>query len=338
MPDEYRIGRLNGGFVVTWWEGDGADRKRRRYRLDALSRKEAEGEALDVIRRETARRATLDVRTLWGLYRQEKEGRRVAAAMKSEEAVILPFFGALQPHQIGVDTCRAYVKAQRKAKRADGTIWTEMGHLRTVLVWAVKRKLVSFAPEIERPAKPAPKDRWLTDKEIAALLAVDTAPHIRLSILVMLATACRVGALLELTWNRVDMERRQIDLRVDAEGPRKGRAVVPINDGLMAALATARAAALSDFVIEWAGKPVKRIKTGFYKAVADAGLAGVSPHVLRHTAGVHMAAAGVPMSRISQYMGHSNTSVTERVYARFAPDHLRDAANVLDFASRARAV
>src|SRR5690606_19159320 len=39
MPDEYRIGRLNGGFVVTWWEGEGTGRKRRRYRLGALSRK-----------------------------------------------------------------------------------------------------------------------------------------------------------------------------------------------------------------------------------------------------------------------------------------------------------
>jgi len=37
------------------------------------------------------------------------------------------------------------------------------------------------------------------------------------------------------------------------------------------------------------------------------------------------------MSRISQYLGHSNTTVTERVYTRFAPDHLREEAGILDF-------
>jgi integrase len=44
-----------------------------------------------------------------------------------------------------------------------------------------------------------------------------------------------------------------------------------------------------------------------------------------------MAAAGVPMARISQFMGHSNTATTERVYARLAPDHMSDAADALDF-------
>jgi len=66
-------------------------------------------------------------------------------------------------------------------------------------------------------------------------------------------------------------------------------------------------------------------------AVDSAGLKKVSPHTLRHTAAVHMAAAGVPMAKISQYLGHSSTAMTERVYARFAPDHLTEAAAVLDF-------
>lgn len=334
MPDEFRIGRLAGGFVVTWWE----DGKRRRFRLEALSRKAAESEAIAVIRRETVKAETANVETLWKLYRQEKDGRRAAAAMASEWKVIGPHFGHLTHDQINTETCRAYVRAQRKAARKDGTIWTEMGRLRTVLEWARKGQLIPFAPMIERPAKPAPKDRWLTDGEIEKLLAVDTAPHIRLAILLMLATAARVTAALELTWDRVDFDGGRIDLRVTADGPRKGRAVVPMNEGLRAALSQAEAMKLSDNVIEWAGQPVKSIKTGFRKAVKDAGLKGVTPHVLRHTAGVHMAAAGVSMSRISQYMGHTSTTVTERVYARFAPEHLKDAADALDFTTRLRVV
>ncbi len=37
-----------------------------------------------------------------------------------------------------------------------------------------------------------------------------------------------------------------------------------------------------------------------------------------------------PMSEISQYLGHTNTNITERVYARYPPDHLRDCADVFD--------
>lgn len=75
--------------------------------------------------------------------------------------------------------------------------------------------------------------------EDARLIAADCEPHIRLAILLMLTTAARVGAVLDLTWDRVDMERGQINLRVDQEGPRKGRAVVPINGTLRAALTAA---------------------------------------------------------------------------------------------------
>lgn len=57
----------------------------------------------------------------------------------------------------------------------------------------------------------------------------------------------------------------------------------------------------------------------------------VGCHTLRHTAAVHMAAGGIALHKISQYLGHSNTAVTERVYSRFAPDHMKDAAEILDF-------
>jgi len=171
---------------------------------------------------------------------------------------------------------------------------------------------------------------------------------VRLAILTMLSTAARVTAVLELTWDRVDFDGGKINLRTTELGPRKGRAVVPMNDGLRAALTVAKGIAQTDHVIEWAGQQVASITTGFRNAAIRAGFvealpsgwrrATISPHTLRHTAAVHMAAAGRPMSKISQYLGHSNTSVTERVYARYAPDHLREEAEVLDFTKHAKAV
>lgn len=331
MPGDYRIGRLNGRYVVSWW----VDGKRRRYRLDARDAKSAEREALDVIKREAVAPVGATVADIWEAYRAEKEGRRVAVAMKHEWKAIGPHFGHLRPDQIKTSTCRAYTAARRKTVVRgkatcvhDGTIWTELGHLRTALVWALGAEK---APKIERPHKPAARERYLTHAEIGKLLDAPAPLHIKTAIHVMLATGARVGAVLELTWDRVSFDDGYVNLRTADSVTRKGRANVPMNPTLRAALQTACDAALTDYVIEWAGKPVANIKTGFYACVKAAELEGVSPHVLRHTAGVHMAAAGRPMSRIAQYLGHSNTTVTERVYARFAPEHLKEEAAALDF-------
>lgn len=329
MPD-ITIGRLRGGLCAIW--RDPATGKRRRHQLEARTRAEAEPEALRLYRRLNPPRAAQTVAELWDAYREERAGRRIATDMGYSGKAVLPHFGAYEPLQITVQLCRDYTAARRAKGIRDGSIWTELGHLRSVLNWAAKHGRIPRAPHIERPPKPAPKDRWLTHQEIEKLLDAASAPHIRLAMLLMLSTAGRVGSILELTWDRVDLERAQIDLRIDPDGPRKGRAVVPINAGLRAALVEAREAALTDHVVEWAGGPVKSIRKGIVEAAKRAGVAGVSPHVFRHTAAVHMAAAGVPMSKISQYLGHSNVAITERVYARYAPDHLRDAADVLDFA------
>ena len=322
-----RIGKLNGKYVVTWTEDDG---KRRRYRLKAKTQQSAEAEGRDVFRRETARPSGHLITDLWGMYREEKDGRPIAETLGHTGKALLPFFGEMRPDQVTVNDCRKYSRDRIAAGRSVGTVWTELGHLRLVCRWAEKSSLIDRSPNIELPQKPAPKDRYLTDAEIAKLIAADAEPHIRVAILLMLTTAGRVGAILELTWDRVDFDRNQINLRVDASGPRKGRAVVPMNSTLRASLSVAADAALTADVVEWAGGPVKSIRKGFASTVSNAGLKDVTPHTLRHTAAVRMAARGVPMHMISQYLGHSNTSITERVYARFAPDHMSAAAEALE--------
>ena len=67
--------------------------------------------------------------------------------------------------------------------------------------------------------KPAPKDRGAAKDEARRLIASSNALHVRLAICLMLATAGHVGAILGLTWDRVDTERAGIDLRADATGP-----------------------------------------------------------------------------------------------------------------------
>jgi integrase len=170
----------------------------------------------------------------------------------------------------------------------------------------------------------------LTREEYRALRDAASEPHIRLFIILAYSTAGRASAVLELTWDRVDFRRGLAQLATMDDHGNKGRALVPMTDSLRTALEKAKEAALSDYVIEYAGRRVRSVRKGFQTACAKAGLADVSPHVLRHTAAVHMAEAGVPMSEIGQYLGHTSERVTFRVYARYSPDHLRRAASHLE--------
>jgi site-specific recombinase XerD len=44
-----------------------------------------------------------------------------------------------------------------------------------------------------------------------------------------------------------------------------------------------------------------------------------------------MVSNGVTLEKVAQYLAHSNVAITCQTYARFAPDHLQDAAEILDF-------
>jgi len=204
-----------------------------------------------------------------------------------------------------------------------------------VLKWAEKHKLIDAAPAIERPGKPKPRDKYLTRDQVAALQDAAQMPHVRLFVAVAYATAGRAGAVLGLTWDRCDFKRGKINLEDETIlTPHKGRAVVPMTNTVRMELDRARRAAFSEYVIEWAGRRVASVKKGVAAAAKNAGLPRVSPHMLRHSAAVHMAEAGVPFEEIASYLGHTDVRLTRRIYARFSPDALRNAAAALELPVR----
>lgn len=327
----YRLGNLGAVPVVTWDEQG----KRRRFRLgSALTQEQAEAELQAFVKRREVYQARSGhkVQDLHDAYCADRrlDGKSIANQEQHWKA-LAPVFGHLSPSDIDKRICKDYARRRMAAGRKVGTIWTELTDLRTILNWAAKNDLITKAPNITIPPKPAPRDKRLTKEEARTLLDACGPAHLRLFVVLNLATAARAGALLGLRWDRIDLERGLINLHdPEIEETTKRRAIVPINSTAKAALAAAKPMALSDWVIEWNGAPLKSIKKALKSAGKDAGLEWVSPHVLRHTAATWMAEAGVPMSEISQYLGHSSTSVTEKVYARYSPDYLRTAAAALE--------
>jgi len=237
-----------------------------------------------------------------------------------------PFFGHLRHDQITRNHCRAFMAYRLKVVKA-GTVAREL----SVLKAAVRYCHPNSPAQFEVPPAGRPRDRRLTRDEFKRLLDACDIPHVKLFIVLTLSTGARRSAILELTWDRVDMAQRRVDLRRDAEYG-KGRAVVPMTILARDALAEAFDIRQSTHVIEYAGRPVSTVKRGFARAASRAGLKGVTPHVLRHTAASWMAEAGVPMSEIAAYLGHKDSRITERVYAKFSPSYLAKAAQALELA------
>lgn len=325
MP-EWRITRLRGEFCITWQEGS----IRRRYRLGTADAKEAAIRAPARYAELTRPRGST-VSDLWEGYTRDMTGRAVVGTMVHTWKALKDRFGPLEGNAVSIADCRAHTESRRSAGIKDGTIHTELGHLRMVLLWAEKNKLIDKAPAVERPAKPEPKSGHLTRGEITGLMNAANSPHVKLAINLMIATGARNEAAMQLTWDRVDFERRMIQLRNPFDrSRRKGRATVPMNDRLYDALLAAKDGAQTPFVIEWAGEPVKSIKRGLKAAGAVIGRPDVSPHMLRHSAAVWLAEDGHSMHEIAQYLGHDDVKTTTRTYARFSPTHLRKLADSLN--------
>lgn len=321
------IGRLGAGFCVYWYEGG----RRRRYRLAARTRKEAEAEGRDRYLHETRKKDGLTVAHLWEAYRDHLGAKPTAETMRHTGVAVLSWFGALRAEQITTADCRDYLRDRLKAGRKIGTVHTELGHLRSALRWGGKVRAIDHVPHIELPPKPDSDVRPLTQDQIEKLVTECRAPHVRLAVIVLLATGARVGAVLDLTWQRVDFERGVIDLRLPDGVTRKGRAVVPMNKMVRVALEEAYAARLTPHVIEYNGCQIGSMKTGYQAAIKRAGLSGVNIHQIRHTVAVRMLSHGQKIEAVSQYLGHSNTAITYKTYARFLPEHLADAASALEF-------
>ena len=262
------------------------------------------------------------VEEIFDAYREEKENKHSSLRYLWTP---LQFFKDYTPEQVTRAKCKQYV--QKRLEEDQVGYWTiirEIGALRAALRFHDRETPARFY----MPPAPAHKDRYLTKKEFKKLLDSAVEPHIRLFIIMGLCTAARKTAILQLRWDQVDFNRGIINF--GKSNKYKGKAQVPINSTLEQALKEHYQARTCEYVIEYASQPIKDVKRGFMAAVRRSGLKNVTPHVLRHTAAVWMAENRVPMSEISQYLGHKSTLITERVYARYSPEYLRNAARSLE--------
>jgi integrase len=328
QPDNYTIGRYRGKFAILFKDANG---KQRRHTLGTSDPDQAKKLAPRFYAELTRPRGK-HVAALWEAYKVDKgPERRIVQNMEWSWKALKDRFGNLPGDQIPITDSRAHTAARRKKGIKDGTIRTELNHLRIVLNWSAKHGLITKASPLELPPAPKAKEDYYTQVQIKKLIANAIQPHIKLYILLAWTTCARNEAILDLTWDRCNFTGRgEIDLRNPAiTRPHKGRAIIKMNEEVKAALLGAKKGALSDHVIEWSGKSVKSVKKGLHAAASRAGLPHISPHMIRHSGAVCLVESGHSMEEIAQYLGHSDVNVTRKIYARYSPDYLRGLAESL---------
>ena len=259
-------------------------------------------------------------------YLDSLDGEKQEARKRECWTACKDYWGGLCPDLIDAGVSKDYLGWRN---RAINTMRHELSLVRTACNWAVDQRHIDAAPPIKLPAMPETSVGHITKDEFRCFLEGCATPHIKLFAMLGVTTGGRKTAILEAKWDQVDFTRRILNL--NPEGRRqnsKYRATVPLNDMIMPALEEARRAALTDSIIEHKGAPCKDIKKGFASAMRRSGVK-LHPHMLRHTAAVWMAEDRVPMAEIASYLGHRDINVTVRVYARYHPDYLREAARSL---------
>jgi integrase len=221
-------------------------------------------------------------------------------------------------------------KAARLRDASPATINIEIRVLNTALNQAVamevlKREKIMAFKQIRMPeSEPL---EWLDESQIEILLATDDMGF-RQFMQFLLHTGCRRNEALGVTWDDIDLRKRQIVIRGQI-GKMGKRRTIPINDNLFAVL--------SDWHGSHAGRVFphyesNQVSMKFRRWRRQVGLPeGISIHSLRATFACHLIKNGVDIYTVSRLLGHSSVKVTEKHYLALDPRHVQSAVNQLNY-------
>ncbi len=230
--------------------------------------------------------------------------------------------------------------ARRRATVGNATVNRELAQLAALLRRAREKWHVAVSDVVIRShflPERAPRDRYATQDQAARLLAA-IIPHARPIVATALLTGLRKGNVLGLRWEHINLQAREITLRVKDRRPGGKAHTLPIVDDLFLELIKLgpkeRGPVFVFGVVDCPciscndprrrGQPIKTIRRSFEKAVRAAGIDGFRIHDLRHTAASWLVQAGAPLDVVQDVLGHAHLRTTMR-YAHRQTDAKRQA-------------
>jgi len=229
--------------------------------------------------------------------------------------------------------------------------------LRTALAGAYRRRLIAYNPAGQVELDPEPlrqRDVW-TPTQLASFLAFSKGHRLGTAFRLLAFTGLRRGEICGLRWSDLDLDnglltvRQQLvqsgrDLLFGEPKTKKGARSLALDADTVTMLRSHRAAQNAErlawgsgynqldlvFCLE-DGSPVhpESVSRTFTTLGKQAGLPRIVLHGLRHTHATHALAAHVPLTVVSNRLGHSRSSFTADTYTRVLPEVDRDAAELI---------
>ena len=234
------------------------------------------------------------------------------------------------------DDFELFMKHLRAQGRAASTRNHYLQFIKTLSAWGMKygylvrpwiRPLAELKQEVDtelRREKVAQRNRRLRPGEEDALLAV-VKPRLYRVIVAALETGCRLGELLLLRWQEVNLDRREVRILAHTAKDDEDR-ILPISARLHAVLEMARHDPAGQvfgpeaYVFGSAvGERTKSVKAAWKTACRKAGVRDLHFHDLRHEAGSRFLEAGWPLHEVQYMLGHSDIKTTSTYLKRDAP-------------------
>jgi integrase len=183
---------------------------------------------------------------------------------------------------------------------------------------------------------PPPPFDFFTFEEADRLIAA-ASPETRPMVVTALKTGLRVGELLGLRWQDVDLKAgrlvvRQNIAREEVTTPKNHRSrEIPLGDLVLGELRAHRHLRSKYVFAKPAGTRLtkKEAEGRLERDLKRAGLRHIGWHALRHTFASHLVMRGAPLKGVQKLLGHSTMEMTMR-YAHLSPDARRDYVLLLD--------
>lgn len=246
-------------------------------------------------------------------------------------------FGNLKVDAIKVREIDRFKAAKLKTHAAK-TVNNMLTVLRNALDVAARWERLESVPRIAWVKTEKPEFRFLDFDEAAALVnAAKHEPLAHAMVVVALNTGLRLGELLALKWDAVNLKAGRLHVReAVARGivgtPKSGRSrEVALNDTALAVLKDHRHLRGPLVFCNDDGSMLTKneAKGPLRRARIRAGITSLGWHALRHTFASHLTMRGVPLKAVQELLGHATIEMTMR-YAHLSPNVTRDAVRALD--------
>lgn len=247
-----------------------------------------------------------------------RNGRNWSLSTHKFVARFAAYVGDCAIDSITEDHCRLYLLDAIERGANASHLRKEILFLRRVFRRAVRKAVIVASPwdGLSLPSEPPRDPQYLTPSEFRALC--DAAPPNRAFRYRLFAfTGARRSEAMALTWDDVDLTRRQVRIRNASKGrsPRYIYRVVPIPASLAEELAARRPPDGSGRVLRMS---LSKYAPCLKRDCEAAGIRPVTLVALRHTFGSWLAQEGVPLIRIRDLMGHRSIETTQ-IYAHLSP-------------------